>query len=317
MEYPVAHFKAATDKTGQGAFSPLVGNDTRRLAHAVSQVARSDGDYETVIPGLSLHRRHKLTMPLHCIYGLGIGLTLQGRKQVVVGDEVVTYSPGQSMVTSVDLPVISNVVQASVAEPFLGMMLIFDGTTVVQIAERLQLSQRIKDDGFKPLTVNDLDEGVLGALERLIALIDEPELISSVAPLIKEEIIIRLLNGAHGPQMLHVVSAGSPSQHIAKAVAWLKLNFRKTLRMDDLAAAAHMSPSTFRQHFRAVTGMSPLQYQKQLRLQAARHLMLSENVDASSAGGLVGYESSSQFSREYSRLFGEPPQRDIKRMRLQ
>lgn len=292
-------------------------NNTHRLASAVGLVLRSDGDMDTAISGLSLHRRHKLTMPLHCIYGLGIGLTLQGRKQVVVGGEVMTYSPGQSMVTSVDLPVISNVIEASASQPFLGMMLTFDSTTVVQIAERLQLSQRIKDGGFRPLTVNDLEAGVLDALERLVALLNEPEHISTIAPLIKEEIIIRLLNGAHGPQMLHVVSAGSPSQHIAKSVAWLKLNFCQTLRMDDLAATAHMSPSTFRQHFRAVTGMSPLQYQKQLRLQAARHLMLSENVDASSAGGLVGYESSSQFSREYSRLFGEPPQRDIKRMRFQ
>lgn len=292
-------------------------NNTHRLASAVGLVLRGDGDMDTAISGLSLHRRHKLTMPLHCIYGLGIGLTLQGRKQVVVGGEVMTYSPGQSMVTSVDLPVISNVIEASASQPFLGMMLTFDSTTVVQIAERLQLSQRIKDGGFRPLTVNDLEAGVLDALERLVALLNEPEHISTIAPLIKEEIIIRLLNGAHGPQMLHVVSAGSPSQHIAKSVAWLKLNFCQTLRMDDLAATAHMSPSTFRQHFRAVTGMSPLQYQKQLRLQAARHLMLSENVDASSAGGLVGYESSSQFSREYSRLFGEPPQRDIKRMRFQ
>jgi len=292
-------------------------NDTHRLASAVGLVLRNDGDMDTAISGLSLHRRHKLTMPLHCIYGLGIGLTLQGRKQVVVGGEVMTYSPGQSMVTSVDLPVISNVIEASASRPFLGMMLTFDTTTVVQIAERLQLSQRIKDGAFRPLTVKDLDAGVLDALERLVALLNEPELISTIAPLIKEEIIIRLLHGAHGPQMLHVISAGSPSQHIAKSVAWLKLNFCQALRMDDLAATAHMSPSTFRQHFRAVTGMSPLQYQKQLRLQTARHLMLSENVDASSAGGLVGYESSSQFSREYSRLFGEPPQRDIKRMRFQ
>ncbi|KQB53689.1 AraC family transcriptional regulator [Pseudomonas endophytica] len=292
-------------------------NDTHRLASAVGLVLRNDGDMDTAISGLSLHRRHKLTMPLHCIYGLGIGLTLQGRKQVVVGGEVMTYSPGQSMVTSVDLPVISNVIEASASLPFLGMMLTFDTTTVVQIAERLQLSQRIKDGAFRPLTVKDLDAGVLDALERLVALLNEPELISTIAPLIKEEIIIRLLHGAHGPQMLHVISAGSPSQHIAKSVAWLKLNFCQALRMDDLAATAHMSPSTFRQHFRAVTGMSPLQYQKQLRLQTARHLMLSENVDASSAGGLVGYESSSQFSREYSRLFGEPPQRDIKRMRFQ
>lgn len=290
--------------------------DTSRLTNAVSLVVRSDCDQITAISGLSLHRRKSATAPMHCIYGLGIGVTLQGCKQVMVGDEVLTYAPGQSMVSSVDLPVISNVTQASAAQPFLGLMLTFDSATVMQVAERMQLSQRMRDDEFRPITVQVLDVGVLDALRRLVDLLGEPELLETVAPLVKEEIIARLLSGAHGPQLLHVIAAGSPSQHIAKTVAWLKLNFRQALRMDDLAAQAHMSPSTFRQHFRAVTGMSPLQYQKQLRLQAARQLMLSQNVDASSAGGLVGYESSSQFSREYSRLFGEPPQRDIKRIRL-
>ena len=291
-------------------------SDTSRLAGIVSQVMRSDSDQITAVPGLSLHRRKSATAAVHCIYGLGIGVTLQGSKQVIVGEEVLTYAPGQSMVTSVDLPVISHVIQASVAKPFLGMMLTFDSTMVMQVAERMQLSQRMKDSGFRPITVQALDASVLDALGRLVGLLSEPQLLETIAPLIKEEIIARLLSGAHGPQLLHVVTAGSPSQHIAKTVAWLKLNFRQALRMDDLAANAHMSPSTFRQHFRVVTGMSPLQYQKQLRLQAARQLMLSQNVDASSAGGLVGYESSSQFSREYSRLFGEPPQRDIRRMRL-
>lgn len=296
---------------------PLLARDTRRLAAAVGQLALADGDYPTAIAGLSVHRRHAPTLPLHCVYGLGLGLTLQGRKQVLVGDDLVTYAPGQSLVTSVDLPVVASVVEASVAKPFLGMMLTFDSASVMHIAERLRLSRRIRDAGFRPLTVNALDAGVLDALERLVALLDAPPLCDALAPLIKEEIIIRLLHGAHGPQILHVVSAGSPSQHIAKAVAWLKLNFAEALRMDDLAATAHMSPSSFRQHFRAVTGMSPLQYQKQLRLQAARQLMLGENHDAASASALVGYESSSQFSREYRRLFGEPPQRDIKRMRVQ
>ncbi|WLH43628.1 AraC family transcriptional regulator [Pseudomonas beijingensis] len=291
-------------------------SDIERLADSVSQRLPSDGDQITAIPGLSLHRRKAITAPMHCIYGLGIGVTLQGRKQAMVGEDILTYSPGQSMVTSVDLPVISHICQASVAEPFLGMMLRFESTTVMQVAERMRLSQRMRDDAFKPITVQALDAGVLDALKRLVELLKEPPLLETVAPLIKEEIIARLLSGAHAPQLLHVIAAGSPSQHIAKTLAWLKLNFRLTLRMDDLAAQAHMSPSTFRQHFRTVTGMSPLQYQKQLRLQAARHLMLTQNVDASSAGGQVGYESTSQFSREYSRLFGEPPQRDIKRIRL-
>ncbi|MDR6959343.1 AraC-like DNA-binding protein [Pseudomonas brassicacearum] len=291
-------------------------SDIERLADSVSQLLPSEGDRITAVPGLSLHRRKAVTAPMHCIYGLGIGVTLQGRKQAMVGEDILTYSPGQSMVTSVDLPVISHICQASVAKPFLGMMLRFDSNTVMQVAERMQLSQRMRDDVFKPITVQALDAGVLDALKRLVDLLKEPPLLETVAPLIKEEIIARLLSGAHAPQLLHVVAAGSPSQHIAKTVAWLKLNFRQALRMDDLAAQAHMSPSTFRLHFRAVTGMSPLQYQKQLRLQAARHLMLTQNVDASSAGGQVGYESASQFSREYSRLFGEPPQRDIKRIRL-
>ncbi|WP_260955714.1 AraC family transcriptional regulator [Pseudomonas citri] len=290
--------------------------DISRLAVSVSRLLPGNGDQVTAIAGLSLHRRDAITEPTHCLYGLGIGIAVQGCKQAMIGDEILACAPGQSMVACVDLPVISRVSQASVDRPFLGMMLKFESAMVMQVAERMHLSQRMKDNAFRPITVQALDDAVLDALGRLISLLEEPHLLEVLAPLIKEEIVARLLSGAHAPQLLHVIAAGSPSQHIAKTVAWLKLNFRQALRMDDLAAQAHMSPSTFRQHFRTVTGMSPLQYQKQLRLQAARQLMLNQKVDASSAGGLVGYESASQFSREYSRLFGEPPQRDIKRMRL-
>jgi transcriptional regulator GlxA family with amidase domain len=154
-------------------------------------------------------------------------------------------------------------------------------------------------------------------LIKLIRLTDEPSLAPFVAPLVQREIVIRLLTGAFGPLLRHVVAVGSPSQQVAKAVNWLKQNFSQVLRVDELAASVHMSPSTFRQHFRNVTGMSPLQYQKQLRLQEARQLMLSQHIDAGSAGVRVGYDSASQFSREYARLFGEPPLRDIQRMRLE
>jgi AraC-like DNA-binding protein len=149
-----------------------------------------------------------------------------------------------------------------------------------------------------------------------VGLIAQPSLSSSLAQLTQREITIRLLVGPHGPHLLHVVAAGSPSQQIAKVMSWLKLNFHRTLHMDELATSAHMSPSTFRQHFHEIAGMSPLQYQKQLRLQGARQLMLNEKLDASVAGMRVGYEGVSQFSREYSRLFGAPPQRDIRRLRL-
>ena len=147
-------------------------------------------------------------------------------------------------------------------------------------------------------------------------LLEQPDLVPHLAPLIQQEITVRLLTGPHGPHLRHIVTVGSPSQQIATAVAWLKQNFIEAFRVDDLADRAHMSPSTFRQHFRSITGVSPLQYQKQLRLQEARQLMLNENHDAGSAAGQVGYESPSQFSREYSRLFGAPPQRDVSRMRL-
>jgi AraC-like DNA-binding protein len=220
------------------------------------------------------------------------------------------------MVTTIDLPVVSHVTRASVREPFLGMMLTLDARTILQLAAEMDTPRRQRDYAYRSISIERLDADLLDALLRLVKLLDQPALVPRLAPLVQQEITIRLLTGPHGPHLRHLLTVGSPSQQIAQAVAWLKQNFVEALRMDDLADRAHMSPSTFRQHFRAITGVSPLQYQKQLRLQEARQLMLNENHDAGSAGGQVGYESASQFSREYSRLFGAPPQRDIRRMRL-
>jgi len=286
------------------------------LARAIAGVAHSDGDYTTAIPALSLHRRKAPTEPLHCIYSLGLGVVAQGGKQVLLGGEVIDYGPGQSMLTTIDLPVVSHVVRGSVTEPFLGLMLTLDSRHIVQMASEMELPQPARDSAYRRISIETLDKALVDALVRLVELLDEPALIPRLAPLIQQEIIIRLLSGPHGPQLRHLAAVGSPSQQIAKAVAWLKQNFTQALQVDELAARAHMSPSTFRQHFRTITGTSPLQFQKQLRLQEARQLMLSQNIDAVNAGGLVGYESASQFSREYSRLFGAPPQRDVRRMRL-
>jgi transcriptional regulator GlxA family with amidase domain len=173
-----------------------------------------------------------------------------------------------------------------------------------------------REQAYRAISFEVLDGVLLDPLVRLVKLLGEPALVPRLAPLIQQEITVRLLTGPHGAQLRHLVTTGSPGQQIAKAVAWLKQNFVEALKGGDLADRAHMSPSTFRQHFRALTGVSPLQYQKQLRLQEARQLMLNEALDAGSAAVRVGYESASQFSREYSRLFGEPPQRDIARMRL-
>jgi len=285
------------------------------LDSLVSHIAQTDGDFATPIPGLTIYRRSAATDPMPCIYGLGLGVTLQGGKRVTLGDEVFDYGPGQSLMTSVDLPVVSYVTHASPDKPYLGVRLELDAQAIAQAATEMDVSLPLKAAASRALSVVTLDEGLLDALTRLIRLLNEISMIPLIAPLIQQEIMIRLLSGEHGPTLSHLVMVGSPSQQIAKVMTWLKLHYTEQVLMDDLAARAHMSPSTFRLHFRSVAGTSPLQYLKLLRLQDARQLMLNEDVDAGSAALRVGYESASQFSREYSRLFGAPPQRDIKRLK--
>lgn len=285
------------------------------LARLVGNIAQTDGDYGTPIPALMIYRRSSATEPMPCIYGLGLAITVQGRKRVTLGDEIFDYGPGQSLITTVDLPVVSHVTRASSAEPYLGIRLELDARAIAQWAAEMDFPAPLKVAASRAMSIVTLDDGLQDALTRLIRLVVEPHLISLIAPLIHQEIIVRLLNGEHGPTLRHLVALGSPSQRIAKLIAWLKLHFTDAVAMDDLAVKAHMSPSTFRQHFRTVAGMSPLQYLKCLRLQEARLLMLNEDLDASGAAVRVGYESASQFSREYRRLFGEPPRRDIKRMK--
>jgi AraC-like DNA-binding protein len=294
--------------TAQGAAQKV-------LASAIANFAQTDGDHFTAIPALTLHRRSSPTEPLHCIYNIGFGVVAQGGKQVLVGSETMSYGPGQSMLTTIDVPVISHVTAASSREPFLGMMLTLDMRAVSHLASELEAPRARRDAAHRSLTFEPMDLAMLDAATRLVRLLGEPALVAGLAPLIQQEIVIRLLAGPHASQLRHLATAGSPGQQVAKAVAWLKKNFADPVSGDELAARAHMSPTTFRQHFRALTGVSPLQYQKQLRLQEARQLMLTENLDAGNASVRVGYESASQFSREYSRLFGAPPQRDVSRMR--
>lgn len=289
-------------------------NECTELSLALDTYTRADGDHTTAIPGLTLHRRSAPTLPLHCIYGLGLGLAVQGRKQVLLGEEVLRFGPGQTLLTTLDLPVVSHVTHAAPQKPFLGLMLALEPQVITQLAAEMNLPL-LRDSVYRPITVEVLDDALYDALLRLIGLLQEPTMLPQLAPLIQREITVRLLTGPHGMQLRYLAAAGSPSQQIARVVAWLGKNFIQSLRMDELASMAHMSPSNFRQHFRSITGISPLQYQKQLRLQEARQLMINHDLDASTAAQRVGYESPSQFSREYSRLFGESPQRNVKRMR--
>lgn len=285
------------------------------LLSLVKDIAQNDGDYPTEIPVLSIYRRSTVTDPMPCVFGLGLGVTLQGRKRVTLGEDVFDYGSGQALINTIDLPVVSYVTQATITEPYLGLRLDLDANLIVQIATEMNASRIYKGGPSRAMSVIALDDGLLDALMRLIKLLNEPNKIPFIAPLIQREIIIRLLDGEHGPMLQHLAAVGSPSQQISQVIAWMKLNYTNTILIDELAAKAHMSSSTFRQHFRSLTGLSPLQYLKNLRLQDARHWMLYEDMDAGSAAIRVGYESVSQFNREYARMFGEPPLRDIKRMR--
>jgi AraC-like DNA-binding protein len=300
--------------TRRTSIRPVDSTAAKGLAGVISEIAQTDGDYTTAIPALTLHRRHSPTAPLHCIFNLGVGLVAQGRKQVLVGTETMDYGAGQSMLTTIDLPVVSRVLRASTTEPFLGMMVTLDPRLILQVASDMDLPLR-RSSSHTSISIEALDARLFDALFRLVKLLDEPAQLPQLAPLVQQEIVVRLLTGPHGPYLRHLVAAGSPSQQVAKAVAWLKQHFVEPVDGTKLASRANMSPSTFRQHFRTLTGLSPLQYQKQLRLQEARQLMLTQDIDAGTAAVNVGYESASQFSREYSRLFGDPPQRDVKRLR--
>ncbi|MBX9961031.1 MAG: AraC family transcriptional regulator [Burkholderiaceae bacterium] len=285
------------------------------LAAEIGKIARNDGDYQTAIPQLMMARRSGRTEPLACMYMLGLAVVAQGSKRVTLNDQVLDYAPGQSLLVTVDLPVVSQVMQADVAQPFLGMLIKLDMRALVQLAADMALPPLPRDQAAQGLSLAALEEPLLDAVVRLVRLLQEPQHIERLAPLVQQEIMVRLLTGPHGPYLRHLMAAGTPSHQIAQAIAWLRNNYSRDVLMDELAARAHMSPSTFRAHFRSLTGMSPLQYQKQLRLQEARQLMLTQALDASSTAIRVGYESVSQFNREYSRQFGAPPQRDIKRMR--
>ncbi|GAA5584915.1 HTH-type transcriptional activator RhaS [Acinetobacter calcoaceticus] len=285
------------------------------LLSSIQDIAQNDGDYTTELPVLSIYRRSTPTDPMPCIFGLGLGVVIQGGKCVTLGEKAFEYGSGQALINTIDLPVVSYVTQATITEPYLGLRLDLDANLIVQIATEMNPSMIWKYTPSRAMSIIELDEGLLDALTRLVRLLNEPTKIPFIAPLIQREIIIRLLDGEHGPMLQSLAAEGSPSQQISKVITWIKLNYTNNISVNELAEKAHMSSSTFRQHFRTITGLSPLQYLKNLRLQDARHWMLYEGIDAGNAAIRVGYESVTQFNREYARMFGEPPLRDIKRMR--
>jgi len=285
------------------------------LAKSIARWTDKPDRIMTAIPGLSLFRRDEPTQPASVMYEPSICLTTQGTKRILLGDDTYVYDQHHFLITSVDLPTVVQIIKASREKPFLGLILKLDQREISQLMVDSNLPPPRPQQTSRGMATGEVTFPLLAAFQRLIDLLDEPKDIPILAPIIQRELFYRLLVGDQGVRLRQMASAGSQSQQIARAIYWLKGHYTQPLRIDVLATQVNMSTSTFHHHFREVTAMSPLQYQKWLRLNEARRLMLTENQDATTAAFQVGYESPSQFSREYSRLFGNSPLRDITNLR--
>jgi AraC-like DNA-binding protein len=269
----------------------------------------------TGVPGLTVHQRTAPTPPCSMTYEPCLILTAQGRKRVEVGGKTYTHGPSHYLLASVALPVMARVVEASEQAPCLALSLKLQMPVVRELLGREELAVAPKVGNGPAIAIGELTVELLDAFCRLMRLLDQPREISFLHGLIEREIIFRVLAGPEGARLRAIATLGDQSQRTAKAIAWIKDNYAKSLRVEELAEIAGMGVSTLHHHFRALTAMSPLQYQKQIRLQEARARMSIEGLDAGSAALEVGYESASQFTREYKRYFGQTPMRDTRSLR--
>lgn len=285
------------------------------LARKIAVHARSAGEHSTTIDGLLLFRRTEPT-PCYCAtVEPSLTVFAQGKKRINLGGTEYLCGPSLFLLSSIDVPVQSQIIEASEEVPLLSMLLRLEIPVVREILSREELPEAEIPSPRTGVAVGQATVGLLGACMRLIDLLDTPEDIPFLSHSLQREIIYRILRTPQAGRLRAIATTGDLGNRTARAIAWLRANYAKPLRMEELAEVARMGVSTLHHQFRALTAMSPLQYQKQLRLQTARQRMLIDGMDATSAAYEVGYESVSQFSREYSRLFGQPPMRDIKALR--
>lgn len=283
-----------------------------RIAHAL----REDGIIEPM-KGLHLYRISRAREPIHGVTAPAFCVIAQGSKEVMLGEERFQYDPLHYLLAAVELPVVGQVLEASKEKPYLGLRLDLDSSLVASVMVETSISAHRSSDvgSVKAINVSPLDANFLDATLRLVRLLDFPKEARVLSPMTTREIIFRLLMGKQGARLRHIAVLGGHTDCIARAIERLRHDYDKQLSIEGLARDLGMSLSGFHNHFKAVTAMSPLQFQKHLRLQEARRLMLGEDLDAASAGYRVGYDDASHFSREYKRLFGEPPLRDVERLR--
>ncbi|MFD1949708.1 AraC family transcriptional regulator N-terminal domain-containing protein [Sphingomonas arantia] len=284
------------------------------LAALVARHVPKTGMARTRVERLSLFRADEPTVPLPAVYDASVCIIAQGAKRVSLGEQSLVYDAAHYLLVSIDLPLVGHVIVADRTAPYLCCKIDIDQAVLANLI--LAEGGRAPRADLPALAVYRSDDDLIDAACRLMRLLNRPDDIPALAPLIEREILYRLLTGPHGRALRYMAVADSHLNQVSRAIATIRKGFDQPLRVSDVATAAGMSPSSLHEHFRAVTKMTPLEYQKQLRLQEARRLMLSVGMTASSAGFAVGYESPSQFSREYARLFGAPPRRDIEQLQL-
>lgn len=282
------------------------------LAKLIERYTEKDGYYPTAIPSLSFTRISNVTEPNHGVYNTSLCVIAQGAKEASLAKKRYIYNSTDYLVASVDLPVIAQVIEASPEIPYLALKLEIQSNEILEVLRELQMEANKKEGAKRGIFVSRMEQALLDAITRLVQLLDTPDDIPVLAPLIKKEIIYRILQGEHGERLKQIAIEGSSTQQINNVIKHIMQNYEQSFKIEELAEIASMSVSSLYRYFTEVTTMSPIQFQKQLRLQQARSLLLSESANAADVAFRVGYESPSQFSREYSRMFGRPPKEDIK-----
>lgn len=280
----------------------------------ISRAVPKDGLLEA-FPGVILGRFSKPTERVYTVFNPSFCIIAQGSKQVLLGEETFHYDPGHYLISTVALPIVTNVIEASDEKPYLGFQLILDPTIVAEVLMESSIETKKSDTSVKAMNVSSIKAELLDAALKLVRLLDTPDEIEFLAPLIVREIVYRLLRSEQGARLNHLLTKEGDMRRITRTVNYLREHFDEPLEIERMARQLGMSVSSFYEHFKSVTAMSPVQFQKQIRLQEARRLMLGENLDVASASLRVGYEDPSYFSREYKKLFGAPPQRDIASLR--
>lgn len=289
--------------------------DARAMSEALRELIDIAGRHArgrrtaTAIPRVSIGRSEVTTAPVAGVWGSGILFVLQGAKTVLIGDRALRYNPASYFIYTVETPTISQLVEASVARPYLAIGFTLDLQAVAALL--VEHEPALGGDGFSTSPVND---DLLDALRRIMRLLDRPAEIPVLAAALERELLFRLLQGPQGGKLRQLARADGHLSHIGEVIAWIRTHCHQPIRVSDLAQIAHMSEAAFYRHFKAATAMSPIQYQKQIRLLEARHLLLAQPGTVASVAFAVGYESASQFSREYARQFGAPPGRDAARL---